>query len=258
MSPGRTVPDLGRPRRSRRRSSRPGARIVGLVLAALLVPFALVLTMAAPANAETCLAGVGREGLHRRHHPDREGRRPRRRRHVDGPDGFDETATTDDGASGASRSPSPATTPRRSTRRPCLTARVTGVDGSATRCPITNLAQAAGRTFGVRTGDYSDTVSSCRPDHPQHLQRHAARPAPGAGLHRPVPDLRHDRPVQLRPRRAGDPGRHARLPGRQPVGRQPVARLRAGRGARCARSPATPRTEASGSRCDGAVSAWRR
>ena len=78
--------------------------------------------------------------------------------------------------------------------------------------------QAKAVTFGVRTGDYSDVDQQDRPAHPEHLQRAAARPAARAGVGRPVADLRHDRSLQLRARRAGDPGRHARLLRGQPVG----------------------------------------
>ena len=50
-----------------------------------------------------------------------------------------------------------------------------------------------------------------RPPHPERVQRAAARAAARARLGRAVPDLRHDRTLQLRARRAGRPRRHPRL-----------------------------------------------
>ena len=258
MSPGRTVPDLGRPRRPRRRSSRPGSRIVGLVLAALLVPLALVLTTAAPANAETCLLASAEKGcivgtirtevdvvpdvdiivdraqrlrrdgddrrqgqVERRHHRDR-------RLHRD-----DRRGDLAQGHRRRRHRPPRSSHGHHTWPRPA---------GPHLRRPHRRVQ---------RHGEL------LRPGHPQHLQRHPARAAPGAGLHRAVPDLRDDRSVELRPRRAGDHGRHARVPGRQPVGRQPVARLRAGRDLLRVHRLGS-RTAASGSRCDGAASGWRR
>ena len=86
---------------------------------------------------------------------------------------------------------------------------------------------------------------------PEHGQRPPARPAARARLGRPLPDLRHDRPLQLRPRRAGDARRHARLlPG------QPSTASASGSAACwsliCAPSRAGSRTGCCGNRCDGA------
>ncbi len=92
-----------------------------------------------------------------------------------------------------------------------------------------------------------------RPPHPERVQRAAARAAPRARLGRAVPDLRHDRPVQLRARRAGGARRHPRLRARQrgraePVGRRHHRRHPV-RGHRL-----RSRTGACGSRCD--AGAW--
>ena len=104
-------------------------------------------------------ARVGREGLHRRHHPDRGGRRPGVDIAVAGPNGFAETATTDDRGKWSVAI----------TETGDYTATIdeetlpdgTVVDGAATQeFTVTNLAQTAARTFGVRTGEYSDTVST--------------------------------------------------------------------------------------------------
>ena len=116
---------------------------MGLLLAALLVPLALVLTTAAPANAETCFAGIGREGLHR----------GTIRTEVDvvpgvdvtstGPGGFDETATSDERGKWSVTVTEPGdytatideeTLARRHRRRPAARARQ--------ELPITNLAQS--------------------------------------------------------------------------------------------------------------------
>ena len=203
------------------------------------------------------LRRLGREGLHQRHDPHREGRRGRRRRQRDGAGWFRR-----DGDQRRSRQ-----VERRGHRARRLHRHHRRGDPSGER--------RRHRRRGQRQGDHHQPVAGqgrrlrrahrrlqrdrqhVRPHHPQHLQRAAARPAARPGLHRPVPDLRHDRAVQLRPRRAGDAGRHARIPGGQPVGRQRLVGLRVGRGGLRARS-ATPRTASSGSRCEDAVWGWPR
>ena len=103
-------------------------------------------------------AGVGRQGLHRRDDPHRGGCRPRRGHLRRGPNGFAETATTDDEGkwSVAITEPGDYTATIDEKTLP----KGTVVSGSATQeFSVTNLAQTAARTFGVRTGDYSDAVS---------------------------------------------------------------------------------------------------
>ena len=99
VSPGRTVLDLGRPWRRRRRSPRPASPVtrarLGLLLAVILLPFALV-AAASPASAETCFAGSADKGCIsgtiRTEVDVVEGVDV----NVTGPGGFDETATSDD------------------------------------------------------------------------------------------------------------------------------------------------------------------
>jgi len=163
VSPGRTVPVLGRPRRPRRRTSRSatrsGSRIVGLVLAALLAPLFL-LTTASPASAATCFAGTAELGCIN----------GTIRTEVDvvagvdvnitGPGGFDETATSDERGKWSVEV----------TELGEYTATVveetlpdgvgvTGTQGSV-KVNITNLAQGKAVAFGVRTGEYSAAVST--------------------------------------------------------------------------------------------------
>src|SRR5215207_6962815 len=91
VSPTRTVRDRGGPPRPRR--SAP--RIIGLVLAALLAPLA-VLAFASPASAETCFAGTSEKGCISGTVRTEKDVVAGVDVHVTGPNGFDETATSDD------------------------------------------------------------------------------------------------------------------------------------------------------------------
>ena len=233
MSPGQTVLDLGRPWRRRRRPSRPATRTtgtrLGLLLAFLVLPFALV-AAASPASAETCFAGTAELGcisgtirtevdvVRRRRRPGHRSRRfrgdrdQRRARQVER-HGHRARRVHRDGRRGDAA--------RRTSASPATRARVT--------VNITNLAQAKAVTFGVRTGDYSAAVSHERPDHPQHRSAGS-----GSGLLLALASIglsliygttglsnfAHAEQVTM--------GGMLGLPGRQPVGRQRLARLRAG------------------------------
>ncbi len=86
---------------------------------------------------------------------------------------------------------------------------------------------------------------------PVQRQRHPARPPAGPGQRRPQPDLRHHRDLELRARRAGDPGRHARLLPDQRARNGPVDRWRAAWSS-CVASAAGSRTASCGNRYEGA------
>ena len=85
---------------------------------------------------------------------------------------------------------------------------------------------------------------------PVQRQRHPARPAAGPGQRRPQPDLRHHRDLELRARRAGDPGRHARLLPDQRARHQPVAGWTCSWSS-CVASAAGSRTASCGNRYEG-------
>jgi neutral amino acid transport system permease protein len=131
---------------------------VGLVLAALLVPLALVLTTAAPANAETCLLASAEKGCIVGTIRTEVDVVPDVVISVEGPNGFSETATTDD--RGKWSVAITETGDYTATIDEATLPKGTVVDGPATQeFTVTNLAQTAARTFGVRTGEYSETVS---------------------------------------------------------------------------------------------------
>ena len=128
------------------------------MLAALLVPLALVLTTAAPANAETCLLASAEKGCIVGTIRTEVDVVPDVVISVEGPNGFSETATTDD--RGKWSVAITETGDYTATIDESTLPKGTVVDGSATQeFSVTNLAQTAARTFGVRTGEYSDTVS---------------------------------------------------------------------------------------------------
>lgn len=155
MSPARTVHDRGRPRRLTR--SLP--RIIGLVLAALLAPLAVV-AFASPASAETCFAGSADKGCISGTIRTEKDVVPGVDVHVTGPNGFDETATSDDAGkwSVTVLEPGDYTAELDEDTLPSGTA-VTGSEGKVT-VTITSLTQGKAVTFGVRTGSYSATVST--------------------------------------------------------------------------------------------------
>ena len=104
----------------------------------------------------------------------------------------------------------PDTLPKGSELRPPAEANLRGPDGAL---KVDNVE--LGKTYGA---DAHRPRRRLRRQHqqvgrvpPVQRQRHPARPAAGAGQRRPQPDLRHHRDLELRARRAGDPGRHARL-----------------------------------------------
>ena len=168
MSPGRTVPDLGRPRRRRRRSPRPAItrhrqRGSGCCSRSSLLPFALV-AAASPADARDLLRRLGRSRLHQRHDPHREVDvvEPASTSSVTGPGGFDETATSDDRGrwSVQVRRARRATPPAVDEETLPANVGVTGTEGSV---PVTITQPLAGPeavAFGVRTGDCRAAVST--------------------------------------------------------------------------------------------------
>ena len=130
------------------------------MLAALLVPLAIMLTTASPAaSAETCFAGTADKGCIS----------GTIRTEVDvvagvdvnvtGPGGFDQTATSDDRGKWSVTVTEPgeytATVDEETLPEGVG---VTGSQGSV-KVTITNLTQGKAVSFGVRTGEYSDTVS---------------------------------------------------------------------------------------------------
>jgi branched-chain amino acid transport system permease protein len=128
------------------------------LLAALLVPLALVLTTAAPANAETCLLASADKGCIVGTIRTEVDVVPGVDIAVEGPNGFAETATTDD--RGKWSVAITETGDYTATIDEETLPKGTVVDGSATQeFSVTNLAQTAARTFGVRTGEYSEAVS---------------------------------------------------------------------------------------------------
>jgi branched-chain amino acid transport system permease protein len=129
-----------------------------LVLAALLAPLA-VLAFASPASAETCFAGSSEKGCISGTVRTEKGVVPGVDIHVTGPGGFDEVATTDDAGkwSVTVTEPGDYTAELDAKTLPAGTG-VTGGEGKVT-VTIAALTQGKAVTFGVRTGDYSDTVS---------------------------------------------------------------------------------------------------
>jgi branched-chain amino acid transport system permease protein len=126
----------------------------------LLVPLALVAAGASPASAaETCFAGSAEEGCISGTIRTEVGVVPDVDVHVTGPGGFDETATSDDrGKWSVKVTELGEYTAEVVTETLPKNVGVTGNQGSVT-VNITNLTQGKAVTFGIRTGDYSDTVS---------------------------------------------------------------------------------------------------
>ena len=171
----------------------------------------------------------GRDRLHRRHHgqprrPDRgrrrhpdQARRLRRRRQTTEEDGkFDFTVTEPgDYLVGVD----PDTLPKGSelrppARRPCA------VPTAPSRSTTSSSARATAATLTVRRRRTSTTRTSTCDEFLQSsvngIRLGLLLALASVGL---SPDLRHHRPLQLRARRAGDPGRHARLrPGQRRAG----------------------------------------
>ena len=155
MSSVRSVHDRGRPQRSRR----SGPRIIGLLIAALLVPLALIAS-ASPANAETCFAGSSETGCISGTIRTEKDVVAGVDVHVTGPNGFDEVATSDDRGkwSVTVLEPGEYTAELDQDTLPAGTA-VTGSEGKVI-VTIARLTQGKAVTFGVRTGDYSAAVTT--------------------------------------------------------------------------------------------------
>ena len=173
------------------------------------------------------------------------------------PDGSTETQTTeDDGRFSFSVTEpgnylvgvDPDTLPKGSELRPPAKPAL-AVPTARSRSTTSSSGRATAPTLTVRAADFDDVDQQVGRVPPVQRQRHPARPAAGPGQRRPQPDLRHDRALELRARRAGDPGRHARLRPGQRGRAEPVARRRPGRDHLCA-SPAGSRTASCGNRCD--------
>ncbi len=155
MSPARIVRDRGRAVRPRRWIP----RVVGLILAALLAPLA-VLAFASPASAETCFAGSTDKGCISGTVRTEKDVVAGVDIHVTGPGGFDDVATTDD----AGKWSVTVTEPGDYTAEldPKTLPEGTGVTGSEGKVTVTiaSLTQGKAVTFGVRTGDYSVAVTT--------------------------------------------------------------------------------------------------
>jgi neutral amino acid transport system permease protein len=154
VSPTRTVRDRGGPPRPRR--SAP--RIIGLVLAALLAPLA-VLAFASPASAETCFAGSAEKGCISGTIRTEKDVVPGVDVNVTGPNGFEETATSDDSGKWSITVLEPgeytaAVDPETLPKGLAITD-----DQGSVKVTITDLAQTKAVSFGVRTGSYSATTS---------------------------------------------------------------------------------------------------
>jgi branched-chain amino acid transport system permease protein len=131
-----------------------------LVLAALLAPLA-VIAFASPATAaETCFAGTSEKGCISGTIRTEKDVVPGVDVHVTGPNGFDETATSDDAGkwSVTVLEPGDYTAELDQDTLPEGTA-VTGSEGKVT-ITITSLTQGKAVTFGVRTGSYSASITT--------------------------------------------------------------------------------------------------
>jgi neutral amino acid transport system permease protein len=162
VSPGRTVLDLGRPWRRRRRSQRPASSIttrLALLLGLLLAPLVLVAS-ASPASAATCFAGTAEAGCISGTIRTEVDVVPDVDVTITGPGGFEEIATSDErgkwSVTVTELGEYTATVDEETLPEGIG---VTGDQGSVT-VNITNLAQGKAVTFGVRTGEYSATVST--------------------------------------------------------------------------------------------------
>jgi neutral amino acid transport system permease protein len=152
VSPARTVRDRGRPPRPRR--SAP--RILGLVLAALLAPLA-VLAFASPASAETCFAGTTEKGCISGTIRTEKDVVAGVDVHVTGPNGFDETVTSDESGKWSVTVLDPGEYVAEVD--PETLPKGLAVTGGTVKVTITDLAQTKAVSFGVRTGSYSATTS---------------------------------------------------------------------------------------------------
>ncbi len=125
----------------------------------MLLPFALVALTASPANAETCLQATTETGCIVGTIRTEKDVVAGVDIAVTGPNGFSETATTDDRGKWSVA----ITETGDYTAEVDIETLPSGivVDGSPTQeFTVDNLAQLAARTFGVRTGEYSATVST--------------------------------------------------------------------------------------------------
>jgi neutral amino acid transport system permease protein len=127
-----------------------------LVLAALLAPLA-VLAFASPASAETCFAGTTEKGCISGTIRTEKDVVAGVDVHVTGPNGFDETVTSDESGKWSvtvldpgeyTAEVDPETLPKG-----------LAVTGGTVKVTITDLAQTKAVSFGVRTGSYSATTS---------------------------------------------------------------------------------------------------
>ena len=177
----------------------------------LLAPLA-VLAFAAPASAAEC-AGSLDESCIRGTIRTEVGVVPNVDVHVTGPGGFDETATTDDEGKWSVV----VTDPGDYTAEIVEDTLPSGVgksDEGRSRCPKT--VKVTGNGCSRRRSE-SAPVTTPPPSPPPTASSGARSTASGSGCCWPSPaiglvaDLRHHRPLELRARRAGDPGRHARL-----------------------------------------------
>ncbi len=142
----------GRPRRT-------GARISGLILAALLAPLAL-LVAASPASAETCFAGTADlgciSGTIRTEVDVVEGAEV----NVTGPNSFDETAVSDDRGKWSVTVTEPGEYTATIDAESLPSGVVVTGDQDTVKVTITSLSQGKAVSFDVRTGSYSASVST--------------------------------------------------------------------------------------------------
>jgi branched-chain amino acid transport system permease protein len=130
-----------------------------LILAALLAPLAL-LALAAPASAETCFAGTAEKGCISGTIRTEKDVVAGVDINVTGPNGFDETATSDDrGKWSVTITEVGEYTATVDDETLPDNVGVTGSEGSV-KVTITDLSQGKAVAFGVRTGDYSAVVST--------------------------------------------------------------------------------------------------
>ena len=87
------------------------------------------------------------------------------------------------------------------------------------RSTTSSSGAATAATLTVRAADFDDSTSKFDEFLQSSVNGLRLGPAAGPGQRRPEPDLRHDRALELRARRAGDPRRHDRLrPGQRRPG----------------------------------------
>jgi branched-chain amino acid transport system permease protein len=130
-----------------------------MLLALLLLPFALV-AAASPASAETCFAGTAEKGCISGTIRTEKDVVAGVDVNVTGPNGFDETATSDErGKWSVTVTELGEYTATVDTKTLPSGVVVTGSQGTV-KVTITNLTQGKGVSFGVRTGSYSASVST--------------------------------------------------------------------------------------------------